>query len=101
MLVAAVAGRYSQVLPLPSWDRRSLTPHAPLALLLPAASVFVLLALVGAVVVALSRLQPVMAFLRSSRFLVAGRVVLIAVGLAAIPSFASALVDIAGRVAFG
>ncbi len=97
MLVAAVAGRYSQVLPMPSRDRRSLAPHAPLALLLPAAPVFVLIAVVGAVAVALSRLRLVVAFLHSSHFLVAGRVVLVAVGLAAIPSFASAIVDIAGR----
>lgn len=97
MLVAAVAGCYSRVLPLPSWARRSLVPHAPLALLLPAAPVFVLIAVVGAVAVALSRFQPVVAFLRSSRFLFVGRVALVAVALAALPGCASALVDLVGR----
>ncbi|HEX2698630.1 MAG TPA: hypothetical protein VHM89_00295 [Acidimicrobiales bacterium] len=97
MLVAAVAGRYSQALPSPSRDRRSLARHAPLGLLLPAAPVVVLLAVAGALAVALSRLEPLVAFLRSSRFVAGGRVALGIAGLVALPGSVSALIDIAGR----
>lgn len=76
MLVAALAGRYSTVAPLPSFDRRSFATHAPLALLLPAAPILVPIAAVGVVAVALSRVQPLLAFLRSRRTSVIGRVVL-------------------------
>ena len=97
MLVAAVAGRYSRTLPLPSWDRRSLARHAPLAVLLPAAPFFVVVAVVGALAVGLSRVEPVVAFLRSTRALVVGRWALVAVSVVAVPGSVSALVEIAGR----
>ena len=96
MVVAALAGGYSRVLPLPSLDRRSLVAHAPLVILLPAAPVFLIIAFVGAIAVVLSRFETV-AFLRSSRALVIGRGVLVAAGLLALPGCVSAVVDIAGR----
>lgn len=97
MLVAALAGRYSTVAPLPSLDRRSFAAHAPLALLLPAAPVFVPVATVGAVAVGLSRVEPLLAFLRSRRASLIGRVVLAGAALVALPGCLSALIDIAGR----
>lgn len=97
MLVAALAARYSENLPLPSRDRRSVARHAPLAVLLPAAPVFVLLAIVGAIAVGLSRVEPLTAFLGSSRAMVVGRWTLVTGGLVALPGCVSALVDIAGR----
>lgn len=97
MLVAALAARYSENLPLPSQERRSVARHAPLAVLLPAAPVFVLLAVVGAVAVGLSRVEPLRVFLGSSRALAVGRVALVIGGLFALPGCVSALVDIAGR----
>jgi hypothetical protein len=97
MLVAALAGRYSQTLPLPSWDRRSLARHAPLLGLLPAAPVFFFIAVVGAIAVGLSRVEPVVAFRESSGALLLGRAALLIGGLAALPGCVSALVDIAGR----
>ncbi|HVL92575.1 MAG TPA: hypothetical protein VM264_04450, partial [Acidimicrobiales bacterium] len=96
MAVTALAARYSRTLPLPSADRRSLARHAPLALLLPAAPVLVVVAVVGALAVGLSRVEPVVAFLRSTRALVVGRWALVAVSLVALPGSVSALVDIAG-----
>lgn len=97
MLVAALAARYSRALPLPSWDRRSLARHAPLAALLPAAPVFVVVAVVGALAVGLSRVEPVVASLRSTRALVVGRWALAAASLVALPGSVSALADIAER----
>jgi hypothetical protein len=44
MLVAAIAGRYSRVLSLPSTNRRSLVAHAPLALLAPVGGVVAVIA---------------------------------------------------------
>jgi len=97
MLVAALAGRYSRVLPLPSRDRRSLIPYAPLIVLVPVAPAIVPIVAVGALTVGLSRLAPLVGALRSHGALIAGRVVLVAVGLVALPGCLSALVDIAGR----
>jgi hypothetical protein len=97
MVLTALAARYSRTLPLPSADRQSLARHAPLALLLPAAPVLVVVAVVGALAVGLSRVEPVVAFLRSTGALVVGRWALVAVSLVALPGSVSALVDIAGR----
>ena len=58
MLVAALAGRYSRVLPLPSRDRCSLIPYAPLIVLVPVAPAIVPIVAVGAPTVWLSRLAP-------------------------------------------
>jgi len=52
---------------------------------------------VGALTVGLSRLAPLVGALRSHGALIAGRVVLVAVGFVALPGCLSALVDIAGR----
>lgn len=97
MLVSAFAGRYSTMAPLPSFDRRSFATHAPLALLLPAAPILVPVAAAGVVAVVLSRVEPLVAFLNSSRASDIGRVVLAGAALVALPGSVSALIDIAGR----
>lgn len=97
MLVAALAGRYSTVLPLLSRDRRSLVAHAPLLALVPVAPVAAVFAVAGAVTVGVSRLQRVVTLLRSHGLRIAGRVALVAVSLVALPGCVSTLIDIAGR----
>jgi hypothetical protein len=97
MLVAALAGRYSRVLPQASSRLRSLVAYTPLVLLIPVFPIALFLALVGIVAVALSRLSPLVEGLRSRNFTVAGRVVLTAIVLVSLPGFVSAVVDIAGR----
>lgn len=95
MSVAAVAARVSAALPLPSWRPRTLAAYAA-ALLLPAV-VFPL----GAAAVALalltvvaSRVPGAAALWRSPGVLVAGRLVLGVVALAALPGFVTAITDI-------
>jgi len=95
MLVAALAGRYSRTLPLPSLRRRTLLAYAPLLLLVPAPPVVVILSLIGLLAVGLSRAQPVIKALRSHATAVAGRVVLAVVTIVALPGFVSAVMDIA------
>ncbi len=97
MLVAAIAGRYSRVLPLPTRKPRQMVAYLPLLALAPIFPAIVLLAAVGVVVVLLSRLRPLIGFLRSARALVVGRVVLAVVALAALPGWVNAIADIAGR----
>lgn len=97
MSVAAVAGRYSLVLPLLSRRRRSVLAHAPLLLVAPMAPVLVPVTLVGVVSVLAARLRPVVATLRSRRSTVVGRAVLVAILLLAIPGFLSSVADILGR----
>jgi len=97
MLVAALAGRYSRTLPPPSLRRRALVAYVPVLLLLPAAPVAVILAVVGLLVVGLSRAEPVIKGIRSHPTAVAGRVALAVVALVALPGFVSAVVDIASE----
>jgi hypothetical protein len=97
MCVAAVAGRYSRVLPLLSRRMPSVLAHGPLLLLAPVAAVFVPVTLVGVVTVLAARLRPVIATVQSGRFTMIGRVLLVAIVLVAIPSFVSTVADILGR----
>jgi len=97
MVVAALAARYGAALPVAT-DRRSLLVYTPLLLLLPVFPVLVAFAVVGGVVVALrSRLATAADLLRSHKALLAGRVVLVGIGLVALPGCISALADIAAR----
>jgi hypothetical protein len=97
MCVAAVAGRYSRVLPLLSRRVSSVLAHAPLLLVGPMAPVLVPVALVGVVTVLAARLRPLVSSLKSRRFTLVGRVVLVALVLVAIPAFLSTVADIVGR----
>jgi hypothetical protein len=97
MCVAAVAGRYSRLLPLLSGRTSSVVAHAPLLLLAPIAPVLVPVALVGVVTALAARVRPSPPTMQSRRFTVVGRAALIAVVLAAIPGFVSAVADILDR----
>lgn len=96
MLVVALAGRYSRALPLPALQRRALLAYLPLLLLLPIAGVVLPVAVIGILVVALSRIEPVMRAVRSPKAAVAGTIILSAVAMIALPRFVSTVIDIAG-----
>ena len=97
MLVAALAGRYSRALPLPSRRPRALVAYLPLLMLLPIAPVVLIIAVGGLVALGLSRVEPLMRAARSRRTLVGGKVVVAVVVLIALPGFLSAVIDIAGK----
>jgi hypothetical protein len=96
MLVAALAGRLSRAVPLLAPTPRAIVAHVPL-LLLALGSVALVAAIVGIVVVLASQAPAVAAAWRDRRAVIAGRVVLALVALVALPSFASAVIDILGR----
>jgi len=97
MLVAALAGRVSRVVPL--LDRRpgAIAAHAPLLLLVPAIPVIAVLAAVGVLVVAVTQIPQAVAAWHTGRLVTAGRVTLVAAGLVAAPGFVAAVADIVGR----
>jgi hypothetical protein len=96
MLVAALAGRLSRAVPLLAPTPRAIVAHLPL-LLLALGPVALVAAVVGVVVAQASQVPAVVAAWRDRRSVTAGRVVLALVALAALPGFASAVVDILGR----
>jgi hypothetical protein len=96
MLVAALAGRLSRAVPLLAPTPRAIVAHVPL-LLLALGSVALVAAIVGIVVVLASQVPAVAAAWRDRRSVTVGRVVLVLVALVALPSFASAVVDILGQ----
>jgi hypothetical protein len=96
MLIAALAGRLSRAVPLLAPTARAIVAHVPL-LLLALGTVALVAAIVGIVVVLASQVPAVAAAWRDRRAVIAGRVVLALVALVALPSFASAIVDILGR----
>jgi len=98
VLVAALAGRLSRAVPLLAARPGAIAVHAPLLLLLlPGASVALVLVVVGAVVVLMSRIPPVVAAWHARRLVTVGRVALAGAALVAFPGFASAVADILGR----
>jgi hypothetical protein len=96
MLLAALAGRLSRAVPLLALTPRAIIAHVPL-LLLALGSVALVAAIVGVAVVLASQVPAVAAAWRDRRSVTAGRVVLALVILVALPSFASAVLDILGR----
>jgi hypothetical protein len=96
MLVAALAGRLSRAVPLLALTPRAIVAHVPL-LLLALGSVALVAAIVGVVVVLASQVPAVAGAWRERRLVIAGGVVLALVVLVALPSFASAVIDILGR----
>jgi hypothetical protein len=95
VLVAALAGRLSRTLPLLSLEPRALAGHALLLLLVLLAPLGLIAAVVGVVVVLVSRVPGMAA--HAGRLMAVGRVALALVGLVALPGFAEAIVDILGR----
>jgi hypothetical protein len=94
MAIAAVAGRYSRALPLISGQPRAIAAYAPMLLLVP---LFVVLAAVlvgGLVAIAVSRIPWLVALWHDHRVVIAGRVVLTAAGLVALPGLVAALAQI-------
>lgn len=95
-LAAGAGGRLSRAVPLLALTPRAIVAHVPL-LLLALGSVALVAAIVGIVVVLASQVPAVAAAWRDRRSVTVGRVVLVLVALVALPSFASAVVDILGQ----
>lgn len=96
MVVVALAGRYSQALPLVASRPRAIAAYAPLLLLIPLFLVIPAIIAAGLLAVVVSQIRPVVALWQDRRVVTVGRVALAAVGLAALPGFVSALVDLLG-----
>ena len=97
MCVAAVAGRYSRTLPVVAPRRRTLLAYAPVLLMAPVAGLLLPVVLVGVVASLAGRARGLVETLRSPRFTTAGRAVLAAAVVVALPGFVSAVADILGR----
>jgi hypothetical protein len=82
--------------PLLALTPRAIIAHVPL-LLLALGSVALVAAIVGVAVVSASQVPAVAGVWRDRRLVTAGRVILALVILVALPSFASAVIDILGR----
>lgn len=97
LVLTAVASRLSRSLPLIAPVPKALLPYAPLLLLIPVGALFVI---PGVILVLLtwvtSRTPDFPAVWRDRRVEVAGRFVLAAVAVAALPGFVSDLADILG-----
>ena len=96
MAVAAVAARYSAVLPLPARDRRVLLRYTPLLAAAPVPVVLLLGALAGVAVTGFSQVAGVAAVARSAAVTRAGRVALAVAAAAGLPGFVSGVAAIAG-----
>jgi hypothetical protein len=96
MVVAALAGRYSRVLPLLASRPRAIAAYAPLLLVIPLFLAIPVIIAAGLVAVIASQIRPVVALWHDRRVVTVGRVALAAVGLVALPGFVSALVEILG-----
>ncbi len=96
MTVAALAARYSGVLPLPSKDRRVLSRYAPLLLLVVLLPLALLALGAGLLVALMSRLPRPSLDWEARAVLVAGRAALVLLALAALPGFVGAAADILG-----
>jgi hypothetical protein len=97
VLVAAIAGRYSRMLPALSKRPKAIAAHAPLVVLVMVFPVLLPVAALGVIAFVLSRSATLHRVVSSPRFLLAGRVIgglLIAVAL---PGFVSGLIDIVGQ----
>lgn len=97
MLVAAIAGRYSRLLPPISKHPGAIAAHAPLLMYAMAFPVLVPIVGVGLLATALSRSAKIRSLIASPKIENAGRVLGVALAAIALPGFAAALIDIAGR----
>ena len=97
MLVAAIASRYSRLLPPISKRPGAIAAHAPLVIYGMAFPVLVPIVGVGVLATVLSRSAKIRRLIASARIEKAGRVLGVALAAIALPGFAAALIDIAGR----
>jgi hypothetical protein len=95
--LAAVIGRLSAWLPLPSRDRSSLRYIAPGLLAVPGLSVTAAAVGFSGVVVLATRVPPIVAFVRSARFVLAARVAVALVVAIRAPEALASFSDIATR----
>ncbi|HEY2959409.1 MAG TPA: hypothetical protein VGM21_14585 [Actinomycetota bacterium] len=94
MVVVALAGRYSRALPLVRAEPRTIAAYAPLLLLVPLFAAIPVIVALGLVALLAAQVRPLRAAWQDRRVLVAGRVLLAAVALAALPGFVWALATI-------
>jgi hypothetical protein len=98
MLVAAIAARYGNVLPLWSEAPRSvLVRYAPVLLLFPLVTPALVVVLIGLIVVAIGRGTDLGGLMRRRGTVLVGRALMGVVALASLPRFVGTVVDIAGR----
>ncbi len=98
VVLSALTARMSAWLPLLSSERRVLVRYiAPAALAAIGFSVTAFLVLVGAVAVLATRVSAVVAIVRSPRWIVAGRVVIIGAVLLSVPNVLGSIADITIR----
>ena len=98
LALTGITARLSAWLPLPSTDRRTLVRYiGPAVVALLAYPLTIVLAVVGAVVVAATRWRALLATVRSPRAVLVGRVVAVSVVLVALPQALTSIADIAGR----
>lgn len=96
MLMSALVGRYSRVLPLIDRRPKTLVKYAPLLTILPAFPLLLPVAIGALIGLGGSRVEGMRRLLASSRFLLAGRVAGLILVVIALPSFGSAVAEILG-----
>lgn len=93
--LAAVIARLSEWLPLPRLERKVLVRYAgPAVVAVFAYSATIVLALVGAAAVAISRSKKIIEIVRSPRYLTVGRIMLLAIVAIAAPYAVISFIDI-------
>jgi hypothetical protein len=96
--LAAIAARLSTWLPLPAAEGRVLVRYVPAVLLAALGfSITAVAAVVGLIVVVVTRWRPLVAAVRSPRWVVAGRVLTGVVVLLGVPTLLASALDIATR----
>jgi hypothetical protein len=96
--IGGLTARMSTWLPQPSTERRAILRYAGPALIAAVAfSVTGLVALFGVLTLLVTRWRPIVDAVRSPRWVIAGRVLLIALVLASLPNTIANVLDIAGR----
>jgi hypothetical protein len=94
LLFAGLAGRYSRALPLLSAEPRTVAAYAPLLLLVPLFVAIPVIVALGLVALLAAQVRPLLAAWRDRRAVAAGRAVLAAVALVALPGFVADLATI-------
>jgi len=95
--VVAIAGRYSQNVPLIGKSWRNIAWYLPLVVFVPAFPALLGLAIVWLVVVVSSSRASIAKRLRDRKTVLIGRVLLLLIVIVATPRFVTTVIDIAGR----